>query len=53
MSTDRDAAQPFQLASSLFASGLFISGRVLAALPGVSAAVSGESAFAIAAQPVR
>ena len=48
MSTVRDAAQESQFASSFLAAG-----RVLAALPGVPAALSGESAVAIAPQPVR
>jgi hypothetical protein len=38
-----NAAQPIQ-----FASGQFQSARVLAALPGVSTALSGEFAFAAA-----
>lgn len=54
MSRVCDAAQQFQfghgqLATSLRTSSLCVSGRVLAALFGVSAAVSGKSAFAIAA----
>ena len=53
MSTVRDAAQEFQFASSLFTPGLFAPGRMLAALPGVPAALSGEPAFAIASQPLR
>ena len=53
MSMVRDAAQESQFASSFFTSGLFTPGRVLAALPGVPAALSGEPAFAIASQPLR
>jgi hypothetical protein len=53
MSTARDAASESQFASSFFTSGLFTPGRVLAALPGVPAALSGEPAFAIASQPLR
>jgi len=43
MSTACDAAQESQLASSVFSAG-----RVLAALPGVSTAVPGQSAIAAA-----
>src|SRR6266516_3857314 len=45
---DCDAAHQFQSATSSCAIC-----RVLAALPGVSAAVSGEFAIAVASQPVR
>jgi hypothetical protein len=48
MSTVSDAAQQIQFASSLFKSG-----RVLAALLGLSKALSGESPFAPASQPLR
>jgi hypothetical protein len=48
MSTVNDAAQRTKFASSLFKSG-----RVLAALPGVSKALSGESPIAPASQSLR
>jgi len=48
MSTVNDAAQEFQFA---FAS--LPPARMLAALPGVPAALSGDVAFAFAPQPVR
>ena len=48
MSTVRDASKDFKFASFSIASA-----RVLVALPGVSAALSGEPAFAAASQPVR
>ena len=48
MSTVRDASKDFKFASFSIASA-----RVLAALSGVSAALSGEPAFATTPQPVR
>jgi len=45
MLTVSDAADEFQFAASLFSTGLLTTGRVLAALSGVSTAVSGELAF--------
>jgi len=53
----RNAAEERQFASSPvtppFTYGRFASARVLAALPGLSAALSGESALSAPSQPVR